>query len=203
MILIYNLDVIISVGYRVKSLRGTRFRIWANQVLKEYLIKGQVLNQRIDRLEQKLSEHDRKFDLILKNHIKPSEGVFYDGQIFDAYRFVADLVKSATISIVLIDNYVDESVLHLLSKRKPDVLVTVYTRQISEQLNLDLVKYHSQYPPIVLKKFTKSHDRFLIIDHATVYHLGASIKDLGKKWFAFTRINMDPGEITGKLGREP
>ena len=137
LIVCYNLDVVISVGYRVNSKRGTQFRIWANSVLKEYLMKGYVLNQRIDRVEKKLLEHDQKFDLLIKTSLPPNEGIFYDGQIFDAYKFVADLVKMAKKSIVLIDNYVDESVLMLLSKREKKVLATIYTAKISQQLHLD------------------------------------------------------------------
>ena len=114
----YNLDVIISVGYRVKSQRGTQFRIWANRVLREFLLKGHVLNQRVDRIESKLIDHDQKFDMLIKTNLPPTEGIFYDGQIFDAYAFVANLIKSAKKSIILIDNYVDETVLVLLSKRR-------------------------------------------------------------------------------------
>lgn len=123
----YNLDVIISVGYRVKSQRGTQFRIWANRVLKDYLLKGYAINQRVDRIEKKLFEHDQKFDLLIKTNLSPTEGIFYDGQIFDAYQFTSTLIKSAKKSIVLIDNYIDESVLTLLSKRNTGVTATIYT----------------------------------------------------------------------------
>jgi len=195
----FNLDVIISVGYRVKSLRGTQFRIWANNVLKEYLLKGYVLNQRVDRIEKKILEHDQKFDMLIKTSLPPHEGIFYDGQIFDAYKFTADLVKSAKKSIVLIDNYVDESVLLLLSKRIKGVKATIYSSTISHQLQLDLDKFNSQYDPVEIKIFTKSHDRFLIIDSETVYHIGASLKDLAKKWFAFSRIEWDATDLIQKL----
>jgi len=195
----YNLDVIISVGYRVKSKRGTQFRIWANNVLKEYLMKGYVLNHRIERIEKKISEHDQKFDLLIKTTLPPHEGIFYDGQIFDAYKFAADLVKSAGKSIILIDNYVDESVLMLLSKRSKGVKALIFTTRISNQLQLDLDKFNKQYDPIEIKIFTKSHDRFLIIDRETVYHIGASLKDLAKKWFAFSRIELDVDEMIKKL----
>lgn len=195
----YSLDVIISVGYRVKSLRGTQFRIWANKVLKDYLVKGHVINQRIDRIEKKLLEHDQKFDLLIKTNISPTEGIFYDGQIFDAHKFVSEIIKSAKKSIILIDNYVDENVLFLLSKRNSKVTVTIFTAHFSKQLQLDLQRYNAQYPPIDVKLFLKSHDRFLIIDKKTVYHIGASLKDLGKKWFAFSKIQMDAIEIIGKL----
>ena len=196
---LYNLDVIISIGYRVKSQRGTQFRIWANRVLKDYLLKGYALNQRVDRIENKLLEHDQKFDLLIRTHLPPKEGIFYDGQIFDAYRFVTDIIKSATKSIILIDNYVDESVLALLSKRDETVEATIYTATISLQLKLDIKKFNAQYQKIEVKTFTKSHDRFLIIDQDTVYHIGASLKDLGKKWFAFSKIELDALEMINKL----
>jgi len=195
----YSLDVIISVGYRVKSLRGTQFRIWANKVLKDYLVKGHVINQRVDRIERKLLEHDQKFDLLIKTNIPPIEGVFYDGQIFDAHKFASDIIKSAKKSIMLIDNYVDESVLILLSKRNSKVTATIFTAHFSKQLQLDLERYNSQYPSIDVKLFSKSHDRFLIVDKKTVYHIGASLKDLGKKWFAFSKIEMDAEEMIKKL----
>jgi len=198
-ITVYNLDVIISVGYRIKSQRGTQFRIWANRVLKDYLLKGYVINQRVDRIERKLLEHDQKFDLLIKTNLPPTEGIFYDGQIFDAYQFASDIIKSATKSIVLIDNYVDESVLTLLSKRNSEVTATIYTASISKQLKLDLKRFNAQYPKVEVKTFTKSHDRFLIVDHATVYHIGASLKDLGKKWFAFSKIELDAMELINKL----
>jgi hypothetical protein len=195
----FNLDVIISVGYRVKSKRGTQFRIWANSILKEYLMKGYVLNHRIDKIEKQLLEHDQKFDLLIKTTLPPHEGIFYDGQIFDAYKFVVDLLKMAKISIILIDNYVDESVLHLLSKRKMGVNATIYTARISSQFQLDLDKFNAQYEPIEVKIFTKSHDRFLILDQQIVYHIGASLKDLGNKWFAFSKIEMDAREMIEKI----
>jgi len=195
----YNLDVIISVGYRVKSQRGTQFRIWANKILKDYLLKGYVLHQRIDKIERKLVEHDQKFDLIINTHIKPTEGIFYNGQIFDAWQFVSGLIKEAKESIVLIDNYIDETVLTLLSKRQKRVSATIYTSKISKQLTLDLKKHNDQYPEITIHPFTKAHDRFLIIDQSTVYHIGASLKDLGKKWFAFSNIKLDANEMLKKL----
>lgn len=142
-ITIYNLDVIISVGYRVKSQRGTQFRIWAKGVLKDFLLKGYAINHRVDRIEKKLLEHDQKFDLLIKTNLLPNEGIFYDGQIFDAYQFASDIIKSAAISIVLIDNYVDESVLTLLSKRKSNVTATIYTGAVSEQLKLDLKRFNA------------------------------------------------------------
>lgn len=195
----YNLDAILSVGYRVNSRNATMFRIWANGILKEYLMKGYVLNQRIDRLEKKMLEHDQKFDLLIKTSLPPSEGIFYDGQIFDAYKFAVDLVKSARKSIILIDNYIDESVLMLLSKRAKGVHVTIYTSNISKQLRLDVEKFNAQYESIEIKVFTKSHDRFLIIDNEAIYHIGASLKDLAKKWFAFSKIGLNASEIIQKL----
>ena len=195
----YNLDVIISVGYRVKSQRGTQFRIWANRVLREFLLKGHVLNQRVDRIESKLIDYDQKFDMLIKTNLPPSEGIFYDGQIFDAYAFVANLIKSAKKSIILIDNYVDETVLILLSKRSDKVSAMIYTKNISKQLGLDLKKHNEQYPSIEIKEFTKSHDRFLIIDEKTIYHIGASLKDLGRKWFAFSRIKLNAKDLIDSL----
>ncbi|MBQ9508698.1 MAG: virulence RhuM family protein [Bacteroidales bacterium] len=187
-IVMYNLDVIISVGYRVKSLRGTQFRIWATQTLKSYLLHGYAVTQRIERLEQKVEEHDQQIGFFVHASLPPVEGVFYDGQIFDAYVFAADLIKSAKTSIVLIDNYVDESVLTLLSKRTEGVSARVITRRVSEALRLDVEKHNQQYAPVTIEENSHYHDRFLIIDD-TVYHLGASLKDLGKKLFAFSRMN--------------
>jgi len=195
----YSLDAILSIGYRVNSKNATQFRIWANSVLKEYLMKGYVLNQRIDRIERKMLEHDQKFDLLIKTSLPPNEGIFYDGQIFDAWKFATDLIKSANSSIFLIDNYVDESVLLLFSKRKKGVKATIYTAKITNGFQLDIDKYNAQYEPINVKEFTKSHDRFLIIDNETVYHIGASLKDLAKKWFAFSKIELDAKEIIKKL----
>lgn len=195
----YNLDMVISVGYRVKSKRGVQFRIWANKILKDYLLKGYAINQRVDKIERKLLEHDQKFDLIIKTALPPVEGIFYDGQIFDAYKFVADIVKSANGAIILIDNYVDESALSLLSKRKKGVTATIYTAKINKQLMLDLKKHNIQYPKIKIETFKKVHDRFLILDNKTVYHIGASLKDLGKKWFAFSKINISATEMISKL----
>jgi hypothetical protein len=185
----YNLDAILSVGYRVNSLNATQFRKWATQVLKEYLLKGYVVNQRIERLEHKIIEHDQKINLLVKTSSPPKEGVFCDGQIFDAYVFVSDLIKSAKNSIILIDNYIDESVLLLLSKRLPKVNVKIYTKQISEQLQLDLTKHNAQYEIINIYESDSFHDRFLLIDN-TVYHIGASLKDLGKKLFAFSKMEI-------------
>ncbi|MDR1671783.1 MAG: virulence RhuM family protein [Alistipes sp.] len=190
----YNLDAILSVGYRVNSRNATLFRIWANSVLKEYLLRGYAVNHRIDRLERKIVEHDQKFDLLIKTALPPKEGVFYDGQIFDAHVFVSDLVKSAQKSVVLLDNYVDETVLVVLSKRAAKVPATIYTRKISPQLKLDLNKHNAQYDPIKIRESAAFHDRFLVIDD-TVYHLGASFKDLGRKLFAFSKMEITPAEL--------
>jgi hypothetical protein len=194
----YNLDVIISVGYRVKSLRGTQFRIWATNVLRDYLLKGHAINYRVEKIEQKLVEHDQKFDMLITN-LPPNQGIFFDGQIFDAYTFVSDLVKSSANSIILLDNYIDDSVLLMLSKRKANVTATIYTQKINNQLKLDLEKHNQQYPPIEILAFKKSHDRFLILDNQKVYHIGASLKDLGKKWFAFSLININPEDILKRV----
>ena len=185
---LYNLDVIISVGYRVKSKRGTMFRQWANKVLKEYLLKGYVVNKRIEQLEQRVSKTEEKINFFVHTSLPPVEGIFYDGQIFDAYRFASDLVRKAKKSVVLIDNYIDDTVLSLLDKRADNVKAMIYTQNISHQLQLDINRHNAQYAPIEIKTFNKSHDRFLLIDDE-VYHIGASLKDLGKKWFAFTLLH--------------
>jgi len=195
----YNLDVIISVGYRVKSVRGTQFRIWANSVLKEYLLKGYSINRRLSELEKTVALHSEKIDFFVRTSLPPVEGIFYDGQIFDAYKFATDLIKSAKKSLVLIDNYVDESVLLMLSKRNPGVSATVYTQRITPQLQLDLDKHNDQYPPINMRTYRNGHDRFLIIDDREVYHIGASLKDLGKKMFAFSRLSIPANIITDIL----
>jgi len=199
----YNLDVIISVGYRVKSKQGTQFRIWANQVLKDYLLKGYSINQRMNSMEDNVHSLIKKvnsIDLQINSQLLPKQGIFFDGQIFDAWLFVTDLIKSSHKSIVLIDNYVDESILLLLSKRKHGVKAIIYTQNLTKQLKLDLQKHNEQYEAIDIKTFTKSHDRFLIIDE-TVYHIGASLKDLGKKWFAFSKINFRHGQTNEMIAR--
>ncbi len=195
----YNLDVIISVGYRVKSQRGTQFRQWANKVLKEYLLKGYSVNHRLDELEHTVAEHSRKIDFFVRTSLPPVEGIFYDGQIFDAYKFATELIRSAKQSLLLIDNYVDETVLAMLSKRESGVKADIYTQTISRQLQLDLQKHNSQYPPIDVHTCKKSHDRFFIIDGTDVYHIGASLKDLGKKMFAFSKLDIPATAITALL----
>ena len=189
----YNLDVIISVGYRVKSFYGTRFRQWANQVLKDYLLKGYSINHRLQALERTVADHSQKIDFFVRTALPPIEGIFYNGQIFDAYKFATDLIKSAKHSLVLIDNYVDETTLLMLSKRNEGVSATIYTAKISQQLQLDIEKHNDQYPPIQIRTYKESHDRFLLIDGKEVYHIGASLKDLGKKLFAFSKMNEPAG----------
>ena len=184
---LYNLDVIISVGYRVKSLRGTRFRQWANRILKEYLLNGYSINQRFDYIERRLTATEQKIDFFVRSSLPPVEGIFYDGQIFDAYAHIISLIKQAKHSIVLIDNYIDENTLIMLSKRNTSVSATIYTRQLSQQQQLDLQRHNQQYPPITVNVCQHNHDRFLIIDDA-VYIFGASLKDAGKKLFAYIRM---------------
>ena len=198
----YNLDVILSVGYRVNSKNAVIFRRWATLILKEYLLKGYSLNQYLAILDHKiedrfrehdkrLDDHERKIDFFVRTSLPPVEGIFYDGQIFDAYVFVSDLVKSAKQRIILIDNYVDESVLLLLSKRAPGVSAEIRTGRMSELLRLDIQKHNSQYPPVTIVQTQNIHDRFLIVDDV-VYHIGASLKDLGKKLFAFSKMCLSP-----------
>jgi hypothetical protein len=198
----YNLDMIISIGYRVNSIRGTQFRIWANKVLKEYLLKGHATNHRLDKIENDVFHIKEKVNSIefqINTNLPPNEGIFFDGQVFDAWQFIARLIKQANQSIVLIDNYLDETILALLDKRKDGVSATVYTSKISKQFEADLQKHNQQYEPVKVKTFTKSHDRFLIIDNKDIYHIGASLKDLGKRWFAFSKINLDPKDLLKQL----
>ena len=201
----YNLDAILSVGYRVNSKNATLFRRWANQVLKDYMLRGYAVNQRIvyveeyfdKRLrahEQRIENVEQKIDFFVRTSLPPHQGIFYDGQIFDAYTFINDRIREATTRIILIDNYIDDSVLTMLAKRADNVTATIYTKKPSAQLQLDIQKHNAQYPPIDIIAFDRSHDRFLCIDE-TVYHLGASIKDLGKKWFAFNRMEMPTTEL--------
>lgn len=188
----YNLDAIISVGYRVNSKQGTQFRIWATNVLRDYLLKGYALNQRMDKIEnhyENLSIEVKQISLQLKTLELPNQGIFFDGQIFDAYAFISSIIKVAKKEIILIDNYIDESTLTLLSKKNKDIKVKLLTKNISKQLKLDVKKANDQYGGFDIQSFDKSHDRFLIIDSMTVYHIGASLKDLGKKWFAFTKMD--------------
>ena len=201
----YNLDVIISVGYRVKSQRGTQFRQWANKVLKDYLLKGYALNQRLLKIKNQLenqqsllAEHSEKIDFFVRTSLPPIEGIFFEGQVFDAHVFVSDLIRSAKNNIVLIDNFIDDTVLKLLDKRSAGVKATVYTRQTSLTLQNDINLHNAQYEPIEVIEFANSHDRFLMIDE-TVYHIGASMKDLGKKWFAFSKMEITSSQLLSKM----
>lgn len=199
---LYNLDVIISVGYRVKSKTGTQFRIWANKILKDFLLKGYAINNRIEVLEKKVSSIEIKnteFQLLLSSNLPPQQGVFFEGELFDAHVLISKIIKSANQSIFLFDNYIDETVLTQLSKKNKGVTVKIYIKNISRQLQLDVEKFNTQYGSLQVIEFDKSHDRFLIIDQTAIYHLGASLKDLGKKWFAFSKLLIDPTLILGKL----
>jgi hypothetical protein len=187
----YNLDAILSVGYRVNSKQGTQFRIWANQVLKDYLLKGYAVQNRIMHLENKVDVIDGKvsqIELKIQSQDIPKQGVFFEGQVFDAYELASRIIRSAKNEIVLIDNYIDESTLLQLSKKQEGVRVTLLCKNLTKMLRLDVAKAKEQFGSFELKPFSKSHDRFLILDQTEIYHLGASLKDLGKKWFAFTKI---------------
>ena len=181
----YNLDAILSVGYRVNSFNATMFRKWANRVLKEYLLKGYAFNQRIDNLERRVSKTEEKIDFFVRTSLPPVEGVFFQGQIFDAYAKFESFIQSAEQEIILIDNYIDISVLERFSKKRKDVKVTIYTDPKTKLSEQDIQKFNEQYSQLTLKHTSKAHDRFLIIDNSTLYHIGASLKDLGKKCFAF------------------
>lgn len=194
----YNLDMILSIGYRVKSKRGVEFRQWANKVLKEYLLKGYSVNSRMERLEERVAKTEEKIDFFVRTALPPVEGIFFEGQIFDAYAFASNLIKSAKKRVILIDNYVDESTLLMLSKRDKDVEADIYTGRLNKQLQLDLQRHNAEYPPISIKEYHQSHDRFLIID-SDVFHIGASLKDLGKKWFAFSRLHFNPEELLERI----
>jgi hypothetical protein len=183
----FNLDMILSIGYRVKSQQGIMFRQWANSVLKNHLLRGHAINQRVERLEQRVSKTEEQIGFFVRTALPPVEGIFYDGQIFDAYTFVSDLIRSARERVILIDNYVDDSVLKTLTKRNDGVSASIITRKISDALAVDLKRHNQQYPPVEISTSDRYHDRFLIIDN-TVYHLGASLKDLGKKLFAFSKM---------------
>ena len=206
---IYNLDVIISIGYRVNTKRGIQFRRWATKILKDYMLRGYVVNQRlismeerIDRrigaIENTLAVHQEKIDFFVRTSLPPQQGIFFDGQIFDAYTFVNERIREAKEQIILIDNYIDDSVLTMLDKRQEGVMAKIYTKKLSTQLQLDIEKHNAQYAPIEMVEFDRAHDRFLCIDE-TVYHVGASIKDLGKKWFAFNRMEWSTSELLNKI----
>ena len=202
---IYNLDVIISVGYRVNTQRGIQFRQWANRIIKDYMLRGYAVNQRLLNIEnqlvsqqKQLAQHQEQIDFFVRTSLPPVEGIFYDGQIFDAYTFVNDRIREAKTRIILIDNYVDDSVLKMLDKRAKGVTAKIYTKYCTPQLSLDFDKHNAQYAPIEVEQFARSHDRFLCIDE-TVYHVGASLKDLGKKWFAFSRMELTTSELLKKM----
>jgi hypothetical protein len=207
----YNLDMIISIGYRVNSITATEFRQWATSVLKNYIKNGYVINadkitnDRFVNLENDVnilkSQMNDVKSLIKNNTLETTQSIFYDGQIYDSYSFISDLLRSAKYEIILIDNYIDDSVLTLFSKT-PNIKVTIYTNTISKQLKLDSEKYSKQYNNITLKTFKDSHDRFLILDNKEIYHIGASLKDLGKKWFAFSKMNLEISELLGKLNNK-
>jgi len=171
--------------------------------MRKFIASNAQIFQRLGTVERKQIEYDKKFEHLFRaiedKSIKPSKGIFFDGQIFDAYKFVSDLVRGAKISIILIDNYIDDSVLTLFSKRNKNVIVKIFTKEISKPLKLDLKKHNSQYPQIEIKEFSKSHDRFMIIDDKEIYHIGASLKDLGKKWFAFSKFDKESFQLTKKL----
>ena len=202
----YNLDMILSVGYRVNSTNATRFRQWANRVLKDYLLRGYAFNQRLANIEHQMDEqrailaaHEEKIDFFVRTSLPPVEGIFYDGEIYGAYSFVSDLIRSAKTRIVLIDNYIDDRVLTMLDKRNNGVKATIYTKNFTKQLSLDIAQHNKQFAPIDVEPFNLSHDRFMIIDDV-VYHIGASLKDLGKAWFAFTKMNdLSAEELLGRI----
>lgn len=196
----YNLDAILSVGYRVNSKNATLFRQWANKVLKDYLMKGYAVSQRFERLEYRMAKNEEKIDFILKTSLPPKEGIIFDGQIFDAYTLMCDLIRSAKRRIIVVDNYIDDSVFLQLDKRASGVSATIFTPSVSRTLRQDLERHNAQYPPIDVKTFRRAHDRFLIIDD-TVYHVGASFKDLGKKLTAFSKMEiMTADELIAYLG---
>ena len=206
----FNLDVIISVGYRVNTIRGIQFRQWANRILKEYLLRGYSINQRLmqleDRIDRRFSEYDRhllqvdeKIEFFVRTSFQPKEGIFFNGQIFDAYAFVANLIRKAKYRIIVIDNYIDDTVLVQLSKRKAGVIVDIYDGRISDQLRQDVERHNAQYPGMTLHAYNKAHDRFLIIDEE-VYHIGHSLKEQRKKLFAFSKMDVMTGsELLSKL----
>ena len=195
----YNLDMIMSVGYRVKSKRGIKFRRWSNKVLKQYLLKGYAVNQRIEQLERRVTLTEEKIDFFVHKSLPPVEGIFYDGQIFDAYAQIVSLIKQAKHSIVLIDNYINVDTLTMLSNRDTNVSATIYTRQLSQQQQLDVQRHNQQYPPITINTCQQNHDRFLIVDDV-VYLFGASLKDAGKKLFAYLRMQeTSPGELLSMI----
>lgn len=204
----YNLDAVLSVGYRVNSISATHFRIWANHVLKEYILHGGSINQRIEKVEHRmlinelgLQSVNQKIDHLVQTALPPKQGIFFDGQIFDAYQFVSDLIRGAKKSIVLIDNYADDSVLTQLTKRTEGVTATVCVSRLTNAFRLDVDRHNMQYPPVRIQVLSSVHDRFLLLDDSVLYTFGASFKDLGKKLFCFTLIeSADVVEVVRRLG---
>ena len=204
----YNLDMAISLGYRVNSITATKFRKWATSVLKRYIQNGysintqKITNERFVSLENEvidLKSKIVKIDSLIKNNtLELKQGIFYNGQIFDAYVFISDLIKNSKKSIILIDNYIDDSTLTLFSKNL-DINILIYTQTISKKLKLDLEKYNKQYKNLNVKTTKNFHDRFMVIDNEKVFHIGASLKDLGSKTFAFTQINLNHEDILDNL----
>ena len=204
----YNLDIILAVGYRTNSVKAIKFRQWATKILKNYIQNGYVINsdkitnERFVNLENDvnilISQMNEVKSLVKNNKLETNQGVFFDGQVYDAYSFVSDLIKTAKDEIILIDNYIDDSILTMFSKI-PNIKVSIFTNSISKQLKLDFEKYSKQYDNISLNTFKDSHDRFLILDKKEVYHIGASLKDLSKKWFAFSKIDISANDLISKL----
>ena len=199
----YNLDMIISIGYRVNSITATKFRQWATSILKEYISKGYAVNtHKITEYRLANLENDMQ---IIKSKIKNDtldlkQGIFYEGQFFDAYIFISDILKQAKKSIVLIDNYIDEkTLLHLASKTNKDLNINIITKSLTKELKLIIEKFNKQYKNLKVFEYSKSHDRFLIIDEKIIYHIGASLKDLGNKWFAFSKLEDDNFELLKRI----
>ena len=198
--LFYNLDMILSIGYRVKSLYATRFRIWATSVLRDYLLTGAVLYHRLTQIEETLQDHDNQIKSLIQKALPSKQGIFYNGQIFDAYQFVSDLIRSAKETILLIDNYADDSVLTQLTKRAAGVSVVIGVSHLTETFKLDIARHNKQYPPVQVCEISAVHDRFLLLDGSQLYTFGASFKDLGKKLFCFTKIeSTEVIEVVQKL----
>lgn len=197
----YNLDMIISIGYRVNSITATKFRQWATSILKEYISKGYAVNtHKITEYRLANLENDMQ---IIKSKIKNDtldlkQGIFYEGQFFDAYIFISDILKNAKKSITLIDNYIDENTLLHLSSNK-DLNINIITKSLTKELKVIIEKFNKQYKNLKVFEYSKSHDRFLIIDEKIIYHIGASFKDLGNKWFAFSKLEDDNFELLKRI----
>jgi len=206
---LYSLDIILAVGYRTNSAKAIKFRQWSTNILRNYILNGYAINgerltyQRFINLENEVMNLHKKVDgfskIIASRDPIADQGIFYENQIFDAYKFVSDLFRSAKESIMIIDNFIDDSVLVHLTKVSKNVQVKILTKSVSDQLALDVKKFNSQYFPIEIIAFTHAHDRFIIIDDKYVYHVGASLKDLGKKWFAFSKIEKADMKLLSRL----